>query len=614
MHGQQGIKSPRTEVRTVSDLRWLLRQMVPCRDAYTMQLSAGFVVSLVALLDPLVLKWLIDRVLPWRQWNMLAWVAVAFFGLFVFRFGFAAISRILDAYTAERLKFDIRRRLLVHLQSLSPRDLNRFNRGDLLHRFEHDVDQISRLGGQTMAAVLRIVVTTSLSISIMLLLNWQLALFVVGLTPVMMLLRRRAAPGLREASEKVQGAIAERYSFLESHFGALPQIQLLGRQVGERRGFVRLARRGLEAAIERRTAEVLLAFSYQAAISLASAAVLGFGGYQVLRGRLTLGGLVAFYSYLMRFFDPFEVAVQVYSEVKRAGVSIGRARAVFDTETSIVEPLRPRHLTQGGALEVDIDSLEFSYDKEKVLAGFDLRVEQGERVAFVGTSGGGKSTVVRLLARQYDPHEGEIRLGGVPLPSIPLTELRRRVAIVAQEPILFDVSLRENLLYACPGASEQTLKHAVRLAQLDSVVDEIGGWDAPLGRRGDHLSGGQRQRVAIARALLQPAGLLVLDEATSGLDGVTESNLLEALDGIRDRTILMVAHRLSAMRWADRLVVIDGGRVLDTGSHEALHTRCRAYRDLVDQQNRRETPAMRLSNMVEDSHLTIHSEPAKAGG
>lgn len=575
------------------ELRWLIRQALPLRDLYLLRLSSVALVSFLALVDPLILKWLIDEVLTWRKVGMLPVVAGAFFGLFLFRFGFTSLNRLLDAYTSQRLTFNIRRKLLNHLQRLSPDFFLDRSRGELLHRLENDVEQIATLGGQTLASMLRIVVMTSLSIAIMILLDWQLALLVLPLVPVMMLTRRFGQPGLRRASERVQEAVGKRYGFLEVQLSNMIQVQLLNRQAGERRTFGRLGRRALEATVQRRLVELGLSFSYQVTITAAGAAVLGFGGYRVLQGALTVGGLVAFYSYLVRIFEPLQVVIQLYSEFMRAGVSIRRIMALFETAPKITDPPRPLPLTESKP-NIHLRDVQFAYrDAQPVLNGLNLEIRAGEKVALVGTSGGGKSTIARLLTRQYDAQAGQVLIGGVPVDQVRIRELRNKVALVPQDPVLFDTSLRENLLYADPDADEETLRKVITLAELDTVVDSLEeGWATPVGQRGEKLSGGQRQRAAIARAVLQRAPLLILDEATSALDGFTEQRLLQNLrHAVSDRTVLIIAHRLSAILWADRVVLIDEGKVLDEGPHHMLYHRCETYRQLVDEQLLPEDPA-----------------------
>lgn len=570
------------------ELHWLLRQALPFRGLYLLQLSAVGLVSLLGLLDPLILKWLIDEVLTWRKAGMLPVVALAFFGFFLFRFTFSAMNALLDVYTAQRLTFDIRRRVLRHLQMLSPDFFLSHSRGDLLHRLENDIEQITTLGGKTLASMLRIVVMTLLSIVIMLLLDWQLTLCVLPLVPIMLMLRRVAQPPLRRASERVQEAVGRRYGFFESQLAQMIQVQLLNRQASERRRFGRLGRHALDATVKRRVSELGLSFSYQITITIAGAAVLGFGGYRVLQGALTIGGLVAFYSYLVRIFEPMGTLVQLYSEFMRAGVSIRRVMTLFEAEPRVHEPAEPLVLPPSRSASIALRGVGFAYSEggSAVLGGLDLEIGRGEKVAFVGTSGGGKSTLARLLTRQYDVQAGEITIEGRPIQKLRLKELRRQVALVPQDPALFDVSLRENLLYGNGGADDEALRNAIALAELDGVIEGLeDGWNTPVGQRGDLLSGGQRQRVAIARAVLQATPILILDEATSALDGFTEQRLLQKLrHTLAERTVLVIAHRLSAILWADRVVVIDGGRVIDDGPHALLYGRCAAYRQLVDEQ------------------------------
>jgi ATP-binding cassette subfamily B protein len=258
---------------------------------------------------------------------------------------------------------------------------------------------------------------------------------------------------------------------------------------------------------------------------------------------------------------------------------------IFEEDPKITDPAKPMPWPTG-IPSVTLEGVRFAYDDVPVLDGLDLRIEPGEKVALVGSSGSGKSTIGRLLTRQYDADQGGISVGGVAVESLALKDLRRNTAIVTQEPVLFDVSLRENLRYAKPDASDQELLDALALAQVVSVVDELEeGLDTTMGSRGDRLSGGQRQRVAIARAILQDSPVLVLDEATAALDGFTEHRLLQALrKALADRTVIVIAHRPSAIVWADRVVMVEAGKVLDHGSPTELYGRCAAYRRLIDEQ------------------------------
>jgi ABC-type multidrug transport system fused ATPase/permease subunit len=582
-------------VKTIvsKEVRWLLKQARPYHGLYFARFSTVVIASLVVLVDPLILKWLIDDILPWHKAAMLAVAAGGYFAVYMVQFGFNSMGFVLDSYTTNRILFDIRLRLLRHLQRLSPSYFLKTSTGDLLHRLEQDVDQIQELGGSLLASVLRIAVMTTTTLAILALLSWRLTLCIVPLILFMILLRRYGQPRLRGASDRTQQTNARRVAFFQDQLTTMPQIQLLNRTAGERRRFAAVARQALDAAVKRRATELWLAFATNINFVLGTAIVLGLGGEQVLSGALTLGGMVAFYTYLSRIFGPLEVVVTLYSGIQRASASIRRLLEILETRPAIVDPPRPVRLPRGGPLDVELAGVSFSYGQEApVLEDLDLSIRRGEKVALVGLSGCGKSTIARLLTRLYDPERGRVEIDGVDVRDLELRALRRLVALVPQDPVLFGVSLRENLLYGDRRATDNDLRNAVRMAQLEETIAELpAGWTEPVGARGERLSGGQRQRVAVARAILQGPRLLILDEATSALDGLTERRLLKALDAfVRDRTTILIAHRLSAILWADRIILLDAGRVLAEGTHADLYRRCDLYRELCEKQLKTDEP------------------------
>jgi len=548
-------------------------------------LSAVLFGSLLSLLDPLIIKWLIDEVLPWHRGDMLVVVTSIFITTYLFWFGFNSLAMLLDSYLNQRLMLSLRMKLLRHIQKLSAEFFVRTPTGDLLHRLEQDVDQLRELGGGTLASLVRISVATSLTMVILLFLSWRLTLVVLPLVPLMMVLRSVALPRLRRASDQVASSTARRVSFLQDHLTAILEVQLLRREAGERHRFFMLSRKSLGEFLRRRTLELFAENSTNMTMMVATGIVLGYGGKQVLDGALTIGGLMAFYTYLSRVFGPAQTLVTLYSALQRSGASIRRLMALTEVKPAIKDPRRPRRLADCGPIEVQIEDVAFGYGPQCVLDGLSMTVHPGEAVALVGFTGSGKSTIGRLLTRLYDAKKGRVMLDGVPVADLRLRDLRKRVAFVSQEPVLFDGTLRDNLC-AANFHDEERLWEVLRIAQLERTIHDLpDGLDTPVGVRGQTLSGGQKQRLAIARAILQQPRLLILDEATAGLDGITEHALLRSLGRLTSQmTILLIAHRLSAIRWAERVLVLDAGRLVDQGRHEELIFRSLLYREICEKQ------------------------------
>jgi len=398
----------------------------------------------------------------------------------------------------------------------------------------------------------------------MLVLNYRLTAIVLPLIPVFIFVRRRFHHGLRQASDKVQEQSGKMIGFLEEHLSAIVQVQLLSCEQREARRFARLSSCAVRAQVKRRTTELFFGSLLYLIIVMGMASVLCYGGYQVMTGTLTAGGLVAFYGYTLQLFIPLYGVVDIYSKMQRTGASVRRLMEITEADAVMRDRPNALELITPGAIE--LREVSFSYHLERpVLNSISLRIEPGERIALAGTSGNGKSTIARLVARLYDARAGSVLIEGKNVRDIQLKSLRSSVILLPQEPVLFDVTLRENLLYGNPHATRDELESVTKVVQLETLIHRLPkGLDQPLGPRGNRLSGGERQRVALARALLQHPKVLILDECTSALDEITEQRLLESLSlYLQNVTTIIISHRPYPLRWANRVVHLNYGQIRD---------------------------------------------------
>jgi ABC-type multidrug transport system fused ATPase/permease subunit len=555
------------------ELRWLYRQVRPFLGAHLLSLACVTIASLLSLLDPLVIKWLIDRVLPAGRLPLVFLAAGGLFAACVLRLLIGNIGGFASFGAIQKMVFRIRLNLLRHMNALSYDYHERTPVGERLYRLERDVDQIGELGGDFLPYCLRLLITTVFTLAAMIWLNARLTCTVIPLNLVFLLLRRRFKGRLREASDRVQRESSAASNFLQEHLAGVVQIQLLRRERSQTRGAMASAVRKVRAQLQRKIDELTFSMGSMLTVAFGISTVLAFGSYEVIHGALTIGGLMASYTYLGRLFEPLGAAVEIYSRFNRVGASIRRVLEVLETPPAVADRPHAPDLPQQVAGSIELRAVRFGYGQGPPLFdGIDLRIEPGEKVALIGASGSGKSTLTRLIARLYDVEAGVVSIDGFDVRGVTLASLRGRLCYVPQEPVLFDRSLRENLRFGNPEASEVELLCAVERARLGVLVE---GWpaglDTPLGPRGGRLSGGERQRVALARAMLQDPSVLILDEATSALDIPTEREIFRNLRALfPERTILFVSHRVPALSWVDRILVLEGGRLVEEGSHRQL--------------------------------------------
>jgi ABC-type bacteriocin/lantibiotic exporter with double-glycine peptidase domain len=538
--------------------------------------------GIAVTIDPLLMRTLIDTALPQRnlRWSLeiAGGIGLCYFG----RSALSAVGALVNFSIVQRCVRDLRITLLNQMIRLSADYHEQTPTGEKLTRIEHDVDEIANLGADTANQSVRAVVFFALNLAMMATLNLPMTLTVLPLMPLFAIIQRRFSVLLRARAEDARIEMGAASSILTEHLAAVPQIQFLGAEHAS-------AERGRSAWdlmlrtqwVQRRT-QISFSLSIGAILVTSISVVIGFGSTKVLAGALTIGGLVAFYAYETRVFEPVSSAMDLYARLQSVGASIRRVREILELEPTVRDSgkrsLETACLNHG----FNLKDVSFSYGRDATLSNLTLQIGAGERVAIIGPSGSGKSTLARLLVRAADPGSGRILLEYRPLTDYTLASVRRAVCFVPQHPVLFQGSIRENLLYGNSRATTEEMLNAMKAVELMSVLSRLPqGLDTPLGPGALGFSGGECQRLALARSLLRESAALILDEATSALDAPTERAVLASLSRFRaHQTLIVISHRISSLTWVDRFVLIDRGRIAGVGPHSLLYVQSQLYRAL----------------------------------
>jgi ATP-binding cassette subfamily B protein len=543
----------------------------PHRLAIAGLLGLSVCASALVLVQPWLTKLLIDDGLLARNFSMLVLIAGLMIVAGLLGTALSGINRYLHTRLSGRMLFALRDDLYRHLQTLSPSFYGQRRIGDLMSRLDGDVAEIQRFAVDSLFSAVSSVIGLVVAVAMLLTLSWKLSLLALVLIPLDVLwlrwMRRKVERDVRQLRERS----ADMSSFMVETLPVMKFIQSAGQQQREAQRLERLGQGYMSQLLRLQVTEFFTQAVPGTLTSLSRACAFLIGGYWVVQGTWQLGALIAFSTYLGMAVGPVQSLLGLYVAIQRMTVSLGRVMELRGEEASVLTPVTPKPMPASG--ELRFDDVHFSHPgRPTTLRGIEARIPYGLKVALGGGSGVGKSTLIDLLQRHHDPQSGRVLLGDVDVRELDLFELRRRIAVVSQDIVLFRGSLADNLAYAVPDASREAIAEVARLAQLDSLIATLPeGLDSPLGERGQQLSGGQKQRIAIARALLQDPLILVLDEATSAVDEATEREVIEAIDQLfSGRTRILISHRPSTLADADlRFELLDGVLISKTVLHEA---------------------------------------------
>ncbi|MFK0310230.1 ABC transporter ATP-binding protein [Pseudomonas sp. NPDC090233] len=545
-------------------LAWLYGFVRPQRRAIGVLLGLSLGASLLALAQPWLVKTLIDEGLLAKDYQTLWHMAAIMIAAGLLGTVLAGVNRYLHTRLSGRILFALRDDLYRHLQQLSPTFYGRRRMGDILSRLDGDVAEIQRFAVDSLFSAVSAVIGLVGAVALMLLLSWQLSLLLAMLIPIEVLwlrwMRRKVEREVRSLRERS----ADVSSFLVETLPAMKFIQAAGQQGREAGRLDQLGQGYMRQLLKVQVTEFFTQAIPGTLTSWCRACAFLVGGWWVIQGTWQLGALIAFSTYMGMAVGPVQSLLGLYVAVQRMAVSLGRVMELKQEPVAVREAAAPQPMPQGPG-ELRLEGVHFAHDGRQgaVLENVYACVPGGLKVAISGASGVGKSTLIDLLQRFYDPDAGRILHDGVDLRELDLAALRQRIAVVSQDIVLFRGTLAQNLAYGAPQASRAELERVVHLAQLDTLVDSLPlGLDGLLGERGQQLSGGQKQRIAIARAVLQAPSILVLDEATSAVDEATEREVITAIDHLfAGRTRILISHRASTLADADLRLHLQGGQL-----------------------------------------------------
>lgn len=552
-------------LRLPAEFVWLIKQIRPLLHwhlASFLSITAG---SLLALISPLLLKWLIDGIIPQKRMGLLLLAVALIFIGHQGRVALTGLGSYLMLSASQKMTLTLRVTLLEHLDTLSADYYEETPVGAVMYPLKEPIEEIAYFGSDLLPAILRMLLTTAFTLATMSALSPVLTLTVLPLIPAFLITRQYFRRKLASGADTAQNDRLRWSNFLEEHLSSVISIQLLGQERRQERRAFRLLVRSLRSQQRLyRTATWFTVWS-SLAIVLAMSAVIGYGGKSVVAGTLSIGSLVAFYGFVTQLFDPLSGASELYARAQKTFASIRQVQAALSLRPSVKNVAGALMLSRQHPADVEFAGVEFGYPRNKGLLHVpSLRISAGEHIAIAGENGAGKSTLARLIARLYDPASGAVRLGGEDIRNIHLKSLRQRVCYLPRDSVLFDGSMASNLLFVRPSACEQELEEAMRTVELTALRRSLpSGLRQRIGPDGCQLSGGERQRLALARAILQQPRVLILDEATSCLDPCAEASILQALrHSLNLSTFIVISHRFSTFSTFDRVLLLSRGHII----------------------------------------------------
>ncbi len=580
-NGRRSQQPPELRPEDIPDrqvsLRRIARLFIPYRLRLGLLLGLIVIGSILSVASPFLLREAINKGILEHDLELLTWMVAGMIALAVINGVLSVAQTLISNQVGQRVMHDLRAAVYAHLQRMSLAFFTRTRSGEVQARIAYDIGGIDDVVTSTATSTVSTVATVTATVVAMFALEWRLTLFSLFLLPFFVWLTRRVGNERRRIQSVRQGRLADMSTLVEESLSV--SGILLGKTMGRSHELVdRFTNESSELAdleVRARMAGRWRMASVQMSFAIMPAAVYWFAGYTIIHGdnAISIGTLVAFTTLQTRLLFPMQQLLSVGLEVQTSLALFGRIFEYLDLPIDIVEHASARAL--GGVRgDVSLDDVWFRYTPEApwTLEDVSAEIPAGTRTALVGETGSGKTTLAYLVARLYEPGRGRVAIDGVDIRDMTLDSLAATIGLVSQETYLFHSSIRENLRFACPDATDKQIEDAARAAQIHGLIASLPeGYDTQVGERGYRFSGGEKQRIAIARTVLRNPPVLILDEATSALDTETERAVQIALDDLsRGRTTIAIAHRLSTIRDADQILVLDAGRIVERGTHEEL--------------------------------------------
>jgi len=564
--------------------------------------AAMLLETAMSLLGPWPLKIVIDNVvghhpLPgWLAWikdmpfenSKMALAGAAAIGLILIAL-IGGIAGYIDNYytesVAQYVANDLRQKVYHHLQRLSLSYYDSHQIGNILSTMTSDISTIQGFASSALLSILIDALTIVGMLGLMFYMNWDFALVAVAVTPILLFFVARFKTAVKKATHKVRTEQSTMVTVLQQGLESVRAVKAFDRQDLEEKNLKDISMDTVQASLNARKVKSLLSPVVGLIVAACTAFVLWRGAHLVLIQAITLGGLTVFLSYLGKFFKPVQDLAKMTTSIAQASVALERIQAILDTDTVIPQKDNAKEVDSLNG-QIDFDHVAFAYEEDNpILRDVHFSIKAGQRIGICGPTGGGKSTVVSLIPRFYDPSKGRVLIDGMNIADYQLhgdKGLRDQIAFVLQDTVLFFGTISDNIAYGKQGATQEEIEAAAKMANADEFIAKMPkGYDTWVGERGLTLSGGQRQRIGIARAIIRNSPILILDEPTAALDTESEKLVMEALERLmKGRTVIIIAHRLSTIRDADKIVVLKGGFVAEEGTHDELIAKNGIYVEL----------------------------------